>query len=52
MILRHPAVLNPVENWHTYPMRGIEYKDGQLISEPSRSHVGFYNAVHSVTLYT
>ena len=55
MTPRHPAVLNPVDNWHliyTYPMRGIENKDGQLISGPSSSHVGFYDTVHSVTLYT
>ena len=43
----HPAVLNPVDNWHLYLsyMRGIENKDGQLISEPSCSHVGFCNTV-------
>ena len=29
----------------------IENKDGQLISGPSSSHVGFYNTVYSVTLY-
>ena len=38
MTPRHPAVLNPVDSWnliYTYPMRGIENKDGQLISGPS-----------------